>query len=476
MSVAKKQKTEAVSRHTAYAYADDKDFMDENARKTQVLQTVMKLDGVFPEIPAVELFDIDSFENFCKSVQSAPFPPGTIHAMACKAQPTAKVLAMACSHGIGCETASLPELIHATRCGFPANKLIFDSPSKTISDITYALKQGVWLNADNFQELGVINEIIMANPIKKGQPCGIRINVQSSTKSGDSITSNPTSKFGVGLMDDRQAIIDNYKKYPWLNAIHVHCGSQGVDVDFLVSGAKDIFGLVKEISANRPGNPMTHVDIGGGLETDYLGEGTIPRFTEYATKLKAAIPELWSGDYQVATEFGRALSAKNAFAVTRIEYAKISGGRNIATGHLGADYHVRAAYNPKLWMPKISIYGKDGKFKDGKGKEGVRKTDIAGPLCFSGDLLVRNLDLPPVHRDDFMMVHDTGAYTMGMWSRYNSRMAPPCIGFRTATGKADTVGTTQALLSGAKSIVKEGLEFTLLKKGETVEDVLNFWK
>lgn len=458
-----------------YAYRDGLDFMPENPSKTKVIQTVLKL-GIFPDIPAVELFDLTSFENFCKGVQAAPFPPGTIHAMACKAQPTAKVLATACKHGIGCETASLPELMHATRCGFSPKKLIFDSPSKTPIDIKFALQTGVWLNADNFMELGVINDIIKGMTLKPWQACGIRINVQTSKKVGASITSNPTSKFGVGMLDDRQGIIDQYIKYPWLNAIHVHCGSQGVAIDFLVDGAKDILKLVEDISAARPGNPIKNIDIGGGLETDYLsqdGESSLAKFYEYASKLKARVPGLYSGKYQIATEFGRALSAKNAFALSRVEYTKMSGGRHIATTHIGADYDVRGAYSPALWMPKLSVYDGQGAFKDGsKGKE---VTDIAGPLCFSGDLVVRNLNLPSVKRGDYIVCHDTGAYHMGMWSRYNSRQAPPCIGYK-PTSKPDSEGTIEGLLTGVAPMIRGGFEFTLLKKGESVEDVLRFWQ
>lgn len=461
-----------------YAYRDGKSIPNEDVRKTTVVRSLLGL-GIFKGLPAVEVFDVDSFQRHCKAVQGAPFPPNTLHAVACKAQPTAKVLALAQVAGLGCETASLPELLHAVRCGFKASDIIFDSPSKSRSDIEDALKAGVWLNADNFMELEVINEVLATLPPSANRTIGIRVNVQTSKITGASITSTPTSKFGVGMMDDRQGVIDQYLKYPWLNAIHVHCGSQGVDVDFLVSGAKDVMTLVHDINAQRNGQGKGHqlvrnVDIGGGLETDYLGDSTIPRFTEYAQKLKASIPELWGGQFRLATEFGRALSAKSAFALSRVEYTKNTGGRHIATTHIGADYHVRAAYHPHLWMPKVSVYGPAGQHKDGSA--GVRVTDIAGPLCFSGDLVVKGVSLPYVEKGDFVAVHDTGAYTMGMWSRYNSRQAPPCIGFCTVPANTPNHGTLEGLLSGLSRVVKDGFEYRLMKKGESVDNVLAFWQ
>jgi diaminopimelate decarboxylase len=39
-------------------------------------------------------------------------------------------------------------------------------------------------------------------------------------------TGTATSKFGIGLQDDRKRVLDAYSRNPWLNAVHVHVGSQ----------------------------------------------------------------------------------------------------------------------------------------------------------------------------------------------------------------------------------------------------------
>jgi hypothetical protein len=64
------------------------------------------------------------------------------------------------------------------------------------------------------------------------------------------------------------------------------------------------------------------------------------------------------------------------------------------------------------------------------------------------------VELPPVAPGDFVVIHDAGAYTLSMWSRYNSRQAPPVYGYSVLGGKVD---------------------LRLLKRAETVEDVLSFW-
>lgn len=54
---------------------------------------------------------------------------------------------------------------------------------------------------------------------------------------------------------------------------------------------------------------------------------------------------------------------------------------------------------------------------------------VAGPLCLSGDVIARDLELPVFNESDFILIHDAGAYTLSMWSRYSSRQMPKVIGY-----------------------------------------------
>lgn len=77
---------------------------------------------------------------------------------------------------------------------------------------------------------------------------------------------------------------------------------------------------------------------------------------------------------------------------------------------------------------------------------------VAGPLCFSGDVVARDVELPVVEAGDYIIIHDTGAYTLSMWSRYNSRQIPKVIGYHNDTN-----------------------QFEILKKRETYNDLIRFW-
>ena len=150
------------------------------------------------------------------------------------------------------------------------------------------------------------------------------------------------------------------------------------------------------------------------------------------------------------TEFGRLVNAKAGWAASRVEYTKQAGGRRIAVIHLGADFLVRPAYVPEVWRHRVTVHGSAGMPKAGP----VVSQDIAGPLCFSGDLVARQRDLPLTEPGDWVVIHDAGAYTLSMWSRYNSRQAPAVYAY-----EADAAG----------------VKLQQVKPAETVDDVLRFW-
>jgi len=84
------------------------------------------------------------------------------------------------------------------------------------------------------------------------------------------------------------------------------------------------------------------------------------------------------------------------------------------------------------------------------------KHNIAGPLCFSGDVVKRDILLPVVERGDFIVLHDCGANSLSMFSRHCSRQAPSVIGYR---------------------VLEDGkVNFKILKEAETMDDLLTFWQ
>ena len=80
---------------------------------------------------------------------------------------------------------------------------------------------------------------------------------------------------------------------------------------------------------------------------------------------------------------------------------------------------------------------------------------IAGPLCFSGDILARDLDLCEVSRNDRILIMDAGANTLSLFSRHCSRVSPAVLAFRSTTDL--------------------GYKTCYIREEESMEDMVAFW-
>jgi diaminopimelate decarboxylase len=130
-----------------------------------------------------------------------------------------------------CQAASLGELAQALAVGFPRELIVFDSPAKTRAELAFALQQGVAVNLDNFQELARAAELMARHPEwaarEGGQLVGLRVNPQVGAGSIAALsTGGAVSKFGFPLGECRAELVAAFVKYPWLNMLHLHVGSQ----------------------------------------------------------------------------------------------------------------------------------------------------------------------------------------------------------------------------------------------------------
>lgn len=62
-------------------------------------------------------------------------------------------------------------------------------------------------------------------------------------------TATPTSKFGLPIKDtDFETLLRMFEKWPELNGLHSHVGSQGVDLHLMVAGVKAVVELADKIN------------------------------------------------------------------------------------------------------------------------------------------------------------------------------------------------------------------------------------
>jgi len=399
---------------------------------------------VAEEDSAVLCYDLRGLDERLATLERL-FPAGTLHALAVKAAPLPALLARSARCSSGLEAASGPELHLALRAGCPPGRVVYDSPAKTAAELREALALGVHLNADNLQELARLDALDAGSA--PAASLGLRVNPQVGEGAiASTSVAGAYSKFGEPL-ERRGEIVRAFVERPWLTGLHMHVGSQGCAVELFTAGARALLELRRAIEEASGERRVARLDIGGGLPVSYAPGSPAPSMEDYVAALGRECPELFDGTLRLFTEFGRWAFAGQGFAASRVEYVKEQQGHRTAVIHLGADMFLRPCYLPDSWRHELAVAGPDGAPKAGP----LAPWHVAGPLCFSGDFLARARPLPEMEPGDWLLVRDAGAYTLSMWSRYNSRQMPKVLGV-------------------------EGDALTVLKRRESVEDVLRFWE
>lgn len=446
------------------------------------------------------VFDVDALRNTFAAVREA-FPPHWKHCLAIKSCPLAFVVEEALDAGLGIEAASFVELYMALALGCPADLIAFDSPAKTYEELEMALARGTLVNANSLHELDRIDAILQRQVGAEGEACrkaarvGIRMNplIGAGTIAEMSV-SVPTSKFAVpATASNIRAVVEAFRRWPWLVALHSHVGSQGLSLGQLTSGIAILCDMADLIDEELGKGRVALLDIGGGLPANYDSDEVLPSFSEYATALRSAAPTLFENtERRVLTEFGRAIVAKTAFTVSTVEYVRNNGHPATAAGecptddavpdgvethdegaadatesklqtsstpcchqtlvtHVGADIFLRASYCPGKYCHRLFLHRREGAPLGGASIT----TDVAGPLCFQGDYVVRGSKLPRASPGDLVVAHDTGANTVSLFSRHCSRRFPSIYGY---------------VRDGEGQILVR-----LIKEKESVQDVARFW-
>ncbi|MFR9787123.1 diaminopimelate decarboxylase [Streptomyces sp. MB22_4] len=402
---------------------------DRTGRRERILRAAVRQGLLEPGTAVLACFvDLDGVNETVTSLRSA-FPDSlrVLHAFAAKANCLVPVLEELRLGGMGCEVASAGELDQALEAGFEPARIVFDSPAKTRAELARALSLGVAVNADSFQELARLDEILAGS--RTGSRLGVRVNPQVGGGSISAMsTATATSKFGIPLDDEgnRQRLLQAYRDRPWLTWVHTHVGSQGCPLALMAQGIAKAVEFAEEINAHLGRRQVTGIDIGGGLPVNFDSDETTPGFDTYVDHLREHAPALFSGEYEIVTEFGRSVLAKNGFTAAYVEYTKTVGGRPIAITHAGAQVATRTVFAPDAWPLRIEAHDPRGRAKRGRAVP----QDVAGPCCFAGDLLARDRALPLLDVGDLVVVPDTGAYYFSTPFHYNSLPEPAVHGAR----------------------------------------------
>ena len=323
-----------------------------------------------------------------------------------KANSTQSVLKCFFNLGSGVDIVSGGELFRALQAGVDPKKVVYSGVGKMDHEIEYALTTGILMfNVESEQELTRISEVAS----RMGKKAGIAIRVNPDVDPGTHpyiTTGLKNAKFGITI-DRALAEYSRAKGLPGIDVIGIdmHIGSQLTKVNPFVDSIDKLKVMIGTLRSQ--GIDLSYFDCGGGLGIQYNAEEP-PLPSDYGREVVAATREL---GMHLLFEPGRNLVGNAGILVAKTLYTKARDEKNFIMIDAGMNDLAR----PALYD---SYHGVQAVVKD---QDGMIVADIVGPICESGDFLVKGREVPMFRQGDLMAFMSAGAYGFAMSSSYNSR-------------------------------------------------------
>jgi diaminopimelate decarboxylase len=163
------------------------------------------------------------------------------------------------------------------------------------------------------------------------------------------------------------------------------------------------------------GFAIDFVNLGGGLGIPYRSDQPAPPLpTDYA---KLVAEEVGGLGLRLLFEPGRMIAGNAGILVTRVLYVK-RGASKIFT-------IVDAGMNDLIRPTLYDAYHEIVPVAEPEAGTPLIVTDVAGPVCETGDYLALARTLPEFKAGDLISVMTAGAYGAVLASEYNSRLLVP---------------------------------------------------
>ncbi len=330
---------------------------------------------------------------------------------AVKANTNQAVIKTLAELGAGADVVSEGEMRRALKAGVPAEKIVYSGVAKTVSEMTFALNQGIYqFNVESEPELYQLSSI--AAELGKTADITFRVNPDVDAKTHAKIsTGKSENKFGVPWKSIRElctraAALPGIK----LVGLDLHIGSQITELDPFEAAFTRISGLVETL--REDGHDISRIDLGGGLGIPYEGDDFPPLPREYAEMVTRVTEHL---NCKIIIEPGRFLVGNAGILVSKVVYVKKGEEREFLI--------IDAAMNDLVRPSMYDAY--HGIVPVVESSEESVLYDVVGPVCETGDTFATNRLITPMKSGDLLAIRSVGAYGAVMSSTYNTRPLIP---------------------------------------------------
>lgn len=348
---------------------------------------------------------------------------------AAKALSNLSILKLMRQLGSGLDTVSIQEVQLGLAAGFEPQAIIYTPNGVSLKEIEEVAKMGVQINIDN---LSLLEQFGTRHP---KTPVCIRINPHVMAGGNSNISvGHIDSKFGISIhqIPHLLRIVENTAMN--INGIHMHTGSDILDIDVFLHAAEILFDTAKHFKN------LEFIDFGSGFKVPYQQNDIETNIEELGEKLSKRFIDFckeYGRDLQLIFEPGKFLVSQAGHFVTQVNVVKQTTSTVFAQVDSGFNHLIR----PMLY----GSYHHIENLSNPKGKE--RFYSVVGYICET-DTFGSNRKIAEITEGDLLVFRNCGAYCFSMASNYNSRYRP------------------------AEVLWHEG-KAHLIRKRETFEDILH---
>ena len=324
---------------------------------------------------------------------------------ACKALSNISILNFIRKLGSGLDTVSIQEVELGIKAGYNPKNIIYTPNGVSIEEIEKVSKMGVQINIDN---LSILEQFGAKFP---KIPVCIRINPHIMAGGNSNISvGHIDSKFGVSVHQIPHVLRIIKNTSMRINGIHMHTGSDILDVDVFIHAAEILFNTALKFKN------LEFIDFGSGFKVPYkigdietnieeLGEKLSKRFNDFCKN--------YGKDIELAFEPGKFLVSSAGYFLTKVNAIKQTTSTVFAQVDSGFNHLIR----PMFYGAHHEIIN----ISNPKGKN--RFYTVVGYICET-DTFGNNRRISEISEGDILAFKNAGAYCFTMSSNYNSRYKP----------------------------------------------------
>ena len=338
--------------------------------------------------------------------------------------------------GAGMDTVSLQEVRLALEAGIPASEIIYTPNGVSMQEYQDAAALGVQINIDNLATLEDFGTRYPEVPI-----C-IRINPHVMAGGNTNISvGHIDSKFGISIhqVPHIKRIVANTGMR--INGIHMHTGSDILDVDVFLYASEILFKVAKEF------NDLEFIDFGSGFKVPYKEgdiETNVEEFGERLSERFNAFCKNYGKDLTLAFEPGKFLVSQAGHFLTRVNGIKQTTSTVFAQVDSGFNHLIR----PMLYGSRHEIVN----ISNPEGR--ARFYSVVGYICET-DTFANNRRIAELSEGDILAFRNAGAYCFSMASNYNSRFRPAEVLW--LDGKAQLIRKRETMEDLTRNVVTADL-------------------